>query len=322
MHAPSRVEWSFRPALTALAAALALVWTSAAGSDSRLPENREGGGPRTAVMSAFEPELAVLLEDLEHEESVRINGIEFVSGGLYGKPAVLFLSGVSIVNAAMAAQTALDHFDIERIIFSGIAGGVDPELNIGDVIIADRWGQYLEMVFARDAGEGWAPVPFFEYPFGNFGMMHPRPLTVMRSGSSDAESRFWFPVDEQALEIVRSFAPDVKLDDCVSSGFCLSRKPKVVVGGPGVSGSAFVDNKAFREYTHKTFGARVLDMESAAVAHVAYVNAVPFLAVRSLSDLAGGEPGESEFETFIGLAAGNARIVLERLLRDLPETRK
>ena len=46
----------------------------------------------------------------------------------------------------------------------------------------------------------------------------------------------------------------------------------------GGSGPVFVDNAAFRQYAHDVFGARVLDMESAAVAHVAYVSGVPFIA--------------------------------------------
>ena len=86
-----------------------------------------------------------------------------------------------------------------------------------------------------------------------------------------------------------------------------------------MSGSAFVDNAAFREHTFETFGARVLDMESAAVAHVAYANGVPFLAVRSLSDLAGGGPGENEIGVFFGLAADNAAAVVRALLRALPD---
>ena len=95
--------------------------------------------------------------------------------------------------------------------------------------------------------------------------------------------------------------------------------PKVVIGGSGVSGGAFIDNAAFRDYTFKTFGARVLDMESAAVAHVAYANNVPFLAVRSLSDLAGGGEGENQIEVFFGLAAGNSAAVVKALLRGMPE---
>lgn len=274
---------------------------------------------RIAVMSAFAPEMDILLEDIEEASSESINGINFTTGVLYGKRVVMFLSGVSIVNAALATQTVLDHYNIDRIIFSGVAGGVDPALNIGDVIIADQWGQYLELLIARDTDEGFATVPFFDYPYDNFGMMYPRSVTVQRVGADEIETKFWFPVDEEALAIAKSIAPQIELENCVSVDNCLDHDLSVIVGGSGVSGSAFVDNKEFREYTFKTFNARVLDMESAAVAHVAYVSGVPFLAVRSLADLAGGGPGENQLETFTQLAAGNAKIVLKELLQNLPD---
>ena len=274
---------------------------------------------RVAVVSAFAAELVVLRSELDSPVIHSINGVEFVTGILEGQRVVLFLSGVSIVNAAMTMQLALDHFPIDRIVFSGIAGGVDPALHIGDVVIADRWGQYLEMLFAREVEGGWAKPPFFEYPFANFGMMFPRSVTVQREGVDSPETRFWFPVDGALLAHARTALADVALDRCLKDGTCLQRTPKVVIGGPGVSGGAFIDNAAFRAYTFNTFGARVLDMESAAVAHVAYANDVPFIAVRSLADLAGGGEGENQIEVFLGLAAGNSAVVVRALLRGMPE---
>ena len=274
---------------------------------------------RVAVVSAFAAELVVLRSELDSPVVHSINGVEFVTGILEGQRVVLFLSGVSIVNAAMTMQLALDHFPIDRIVFSGIAGGVDPALHIGDVVIADRWGQYLEMLFAREVEGGWAKPPFFEYPFANFGMMFPRSVTVQREGVDSPETRFWFPVDGALLAHARTALADVALDRCLKDGTCLQRTPKVVIGGPGVSGGAFIDNAAFRTYTFNTFGARVLDMESAAVAHVAYANDVPFIAVRSLADLAGGGEGENQIEVFLGLAAGNSAVVVRALLRGMPE---
>ena len=277
--------------------------------------------PRTAVVSAFPPELSILRGALEGAETRSVNGVEFALGSLEGRDVVLFLSGISVVNSAMTAQLALDHFDVERIVFSGIAGGVDPSLRIGDVVVADRWGQYLELLLARKVEGGWGKPPFFEYPFVNFGMMFPRSVTVRRpgAGGGEPETRFWFPVDESLLAAARAASSNVALERCAADDACLREPPRVVVGGPGVSGSAFVDNAAFREYVFETFGARVLDMESAAVAHVAYANGVPFLAVRSLSDLAGGGPGENEIGVFFGLAADNAAAVVRALLRALPD---
>ena len=275
--------------------------------------------PRTAVISAFAPELAILEGQLEGAAEQSVNGIAFATGTLEGQDVVLFLSGISVVYAAMTVQLALDHFAIERILFSGIAGGVDPGLNIGDVVIADRWGQYLEMLFAREVEGGWATMPFFEHPYANFGMMFPRAVTVLRAGAAQPETRFWFPVDDALLAGARGAVADVTLARCTTDESCLEETSRIVVGGPGVSGGAFIDNAAFRTWAFETFGARVLDMESAAVAHVAYANDVPFLAVRSLSDLAGGGAGANQVEVFLGLAAGNAAAVVKALLRALPD---
>ena len=89
-------------------------------------------------------------------------------------------------------------------------------------------------------------------------------------------------------------------------------------GGNGVSGAAFVDNADFRAYAFETFDARLLDMESAAVAHVAYVNKVPFIAFRSLSDLAGGSDDGNELPIFFQLAADNSAAVVLAFLKALP----
>ena len=275
--------------------------------------------PRTAVVSAFAPELTILQAELEGASTHSVNGVAFTTGTLEGQDVVLFLSGISVVNAAMTVQLALDHFAVERIVFSGIAGGVDPSLNIGDVVIADRWGQYLEMLFAREVDGGWMTMPFFEYPHGNFGMMFPRSVTVLRPGAEQPETRFWFPVDEALLASAGSAAADATLARCTADDRCLEQAPSIVVGGSGVSGGAFIDNAAFRTWAFETFGARVLDMESAAVAHVAHANDVPFIAVRSLSDLAGGGEGANQLEAFLGLAAGNAAEVVKALLRAMPD---
>lgn len=274
--------------------------------------------PRIAVMSAFEPEWQALLSDVSDARDHVVNGRRYVTGRLAGKDVVLFLSGVSMVNAAMTTQQAIDHFDITTILFSGIAGGVDPSLSIGDVVVSDQWGQYLEAIYARETEGAFSIPPFLDTQFPNFGMIFPNESEVLRDGLTEPEDRFWFPVDGKLLETARKVAAKVSLSTCAGEGKCLSGQPKVVVGGNGVSGPAFVDNAAFREFTFKTFGAKVLDMESAATAHVAYSNGVPFIAFRSLSDLAGGGEGENEMGVFFALASENSARVVEAFLAELP----
>ena len=274
--------------------------------------------PRTAVISAFEPEWTALQAMLVGRQEHVVNRTTFLTGTIEKQPVVLFLSGVSLVNAAMNTQAALDRFNVQRIVFSGIAGGVNPELDIGDVVVPEQWSQYLEAVFARDTGGGNYRLPSFaERPVSNFGMIFPQPVEIPVNGSKP-EKRSWFPVDAQLLAAARNTAGTVTLKDCTGEHKCLTHKPKIVVGGHGVSGQVFVDNAAFREYAYKAFAANVLDEESASVAQVAYVNKVPFIAFRSLSDLAGGGSGENEMTTFFQLAADNSAAFVRAFLKALP----
>jgi len=274
--------------------------------------------PRIAVMSAFEPEWLALKAELAGSHEYKLNGRSFFTGKLAGKDVVLFLSGVSMVNAAMNTQLALDRFSVTAVLFSGIAGGVDPSLHIGDVVIADQWGQYLESVFARETGAGFALPPWMaKGEFDGYGMMMPRRVDVTRAGA-DPESRFWFPSDPALLAAARTAAAKVDLAHCREANTCLTRKPRIVIGGNGVSGQAFIDNARFRDYVLTTFKAKLLDMESAAVAQVTYANGVPFLAVRSLSDLAGGGEGANEMVTFLGLASKNSAAVVTAILQEMP----
>lgn len=275
--------------------------------------------PRIAVVSAFPPEWAALQADLSERVDHDINGREFITGRLAGKDVVLFLSGVSMVNAAMTTQSALDQFVVRSVIFSGIAGGVDPALSIGDVVVADRWGQYLEAVFARKTDSGYE-IPAFlpKDKFAGYGMIVPRSVGVARKGGTGEETKFWFPSDPAMLDAARRVAARLDLLACAPDNSCLAKPPRIIVGGNGVSGQAFVDNAEFRDYVHETFAAKVLDMESAAVAHVTYSNGVPFLAVRSLSDLAGGGEGANQMATFMALASTNSAHVVKALLAEMP----
>ena len=300
-------------ARASLVAVMLGAWLPASSAQTRLDDT-----PRIAVICAFGPELEALLARTEVERTIERNGIKFSLGTLAGKPVVVFASGISMVNAAMTTQLALDHFAVRAIVVDGIAGGVDPDLDIGDVVVPAEWAQYLESIFARETPTGFAPPPWADLPHPNFGMIHPQEVEVRTPGTPEPESRFWFPADPDLLQAAAAIVDKVELQACTAEGRCLPTPPRVVVGGRGVSGQAFVDNAEFRTYVSATFDAQVLDMETAAVATVAYANDVPFIGFRSLSDLAGGGPGENEMETFMTLAAENAAALLVAFVEALP----
>ena len=278
---------------------------------------------RIAVVSAFDNELAKLLDSLDISSKAIVNGRTLWLGTLKGHKVILLLSGYSIVNATMTTEALLDRFKIKAIVFSGIAGGVNPDLKVGDVTVAAQWGNYQEQRFARKTETGW-DAGRSKQTFPNYDMMFPTNSSVARVGLTpdSLESRFWFPVDSSLLAVAKTLSKDIPLKRCVNDKDCLEHQPTLVVGGNGVSGPTFVDNAEYRTYVWNTFHADALDMETAAVAFVSYVHRVPFIAFRSLSDLAGGGPGKNEGRTFGKLAAENSATVVLSYLSKLPSLKK
>lgn len=271
--------------------------------------------PRIAVLGAMASELAALRKDLTDAAEHTVAGASFTTGTLAGKAVVLVRCGVSMVNAAMAAQRTLDLFDISHVVVSGCAGGVDPELKVGDVFVAGQWGQYLDVVMGREGPSGFEPASGIPSGYGNFGMIFPKPVMVT-GPDGETERRFWFPVAPAMLAAARKLAVTVVLSKG-SGAAQLDKTPRVTVGGNGVSGAAFVNNIELRDYVFETFQAGVLDCESAAVAHVAWCNGKPFVAVRGLSSLAGAGDGDKLYAAFNQLASDNAALVTMGLLRAL-----
>lgn len=277
--------------------------------------------PRVAIVSAFAPELSLLQDALQHAQTHHLNGVVFTTGKLQGHEVLLFLSGISMVNAAMNTQLAIDRFRVTHVLFSGIAGGVNPDLNIGDVNVPARWGQHLEVLMAREVSSGRYDIQPEKENLGlpNFGLLHHRSVRVASEGEEHPKPQFWFPVDPALLEIAHGIE-GVALQSCDQDKVCLREQPRLVVGGNGLSGTAFVDNARYREHLAQIFQANVVDMESAACAMVAQANHIPFLAFRSVSDLAGGGPDANEMQIFLDIAAENSARVLMAFLAALPPT--
>ncbi len=275
---------------------------------------------RIAVICAYAPELPALSAALSDPHSETINGNTFTTGTMGGKPVVLMMSGVSMVNAAMNTQLLLDHFHISAIVFSGIAGGVDPSLHVGDVVVPEDWVQSMEVVLTRKTATGFdAPsAKLGPTPKAAYGMMAPRGILAGNADTPLAPHQS-FPADAKLIALARDVAQTVHLKACTGANLCLKHAPQIVVGGVGVSAPAFVDNAEYRTYLFDTFHARATDMESAAVVQVAFANEVPAIIFRSLSDLAGGDTGANQMRTFMGFAAENSATVVTAFIAAMPD---
>jgi adenosylhomocysteine nucleosidase len=285
--------------------------------------------PRVGIVSAFGAEADILLAEATETHTYAINGNTFTTGLLAGVPVVIVLSGVSVVNAAMITQLMLDHFGVSHLLMSGIAGGLDPNNHVGDVLVPERWALPLEAYMnatsdvpapcgaagdlaclgLRIAGATAAP----DSDYMGTGMFM-RETQVMTSQTAPAgEFKFAFEVDPEMLSVAMAIVPDLQRCGDVDPSVCVETQPELKIGGVGISGSMFIASPTYRDYVNEAIGAQVVDMETAALAQVAYANGVPYLAFRSLSDLAGGGGEGASVGAFFGsgLAEANeARVTI------------
>ena len=90
--------------------------------------------PVTGILGAMPAEVDTLTDKLVNRTSNTFLGIQFTTGELEDRRVVIASTGVGKVNAAMTATLLLDHFHPSEVIFTGIAGGINPELNPGDIV--------------------------------------------------------------------------------------------------------------------------------------------------------------------------------------------
>lgn len=273
--------------------------------------------PLLALCAAYPPELAALRTEFGADPArgfteTNIKGLTFLRGRAGRHEVVLFRTGVSVVNAAYQLQLALERFPITAVLFAGVAGGTDPSLHVGDVVIPERWAYHSEAAYLNTDGKGGHILPaFFQPQHENFGMIFPNAVTAIREGEADFLRIPAFPADPALLTAARRAV--AKLPPLRAAG----REVAVSVGGTGVAGPVFLDHAPYREWLFRVWQARCVDMESTALAHVAWSNRVPVLIVRGLSDLAGAQRGINPIDTHEAPVSGIAARVLRGIVDEL-----
>lgn len=241
--------------------------------------------PPILILSALGEELGELSAAMVGAREVEAGGHRFSVGSIDGVGVVVGAVGVGKVNAAMVATLAIDRFSPRLLVFTGVAGGVDPALSIGDVVVADRLVQHDTGIAGLDGFQPYQPghLPFFN-PTDGSDYRPPQAL----------------------LEQVRAALGGVQFEAV------FDRTPDVVFGTVA-TGDQFIESEADRIWIHATFGARAVEMEGAAVAQVAEHFEVNCLVIRALSDLAGAG-SEVDFERFLSEVSINSIKVVRALI--------
>ena len=94
------------------------------------------------IIGAMPSEVEVLKQQMEDLNEVKVGRLLFWEGILCGQEAVVCCCGIGKVNAAITTQMMIDRFEVERIINTGIAGGLASGLAVGDIVVADGLVQH------------------------------------------------------------------------------------------------------------------------------------------------------------------------------------
>lgn len=249
----------------------------------------------TAILSALAQEQAGLVEMLEAPQRVRHAGRDFWRGRLHGQPVVLALSRIGKVAAATTAAALIERFAVERILFTGVAGGLASSVKVGDLVVATGFVQHDLDV---------SPLyPRYQVPF--YG-------------------RDRFDCDEALTAIVTRAADHVCRSAAAGFDTEVGRLRPTLHTGLLASGDRFVSNAlescaiqaALRGAGHEPLA---IEMEGAAVAQVCFDYRVPLAAVRTISDRA-DDNAHLDFARFVSeIASRFARDIVKGFLEVLPK---
>ncbi|WP_138493140.1 5'-methylthioadenosine/adenosylhomocysteine nucleosidase [Paenibacillus pinistramenti] len=224
------------------------------------------------ILGAMKEELDLLLQQMEDPRTDRHGGIAFVTGKLRGRSVVVSMSGVGKVNAAVTTQLMIDRYQVTSVLFTGVAGAVDPNLQIGDIVISSSCQQHDMDV--RALGYERGVIPYQEV--------------------SD------FPANPALIKLAKQACETV----CKDHRYMIGRV---------LSGDRFIADRSAVKDLYESLQGACVEMEGAAVAQVCYMNQVPYVVLRSMSDKADGS-AHVNFAEFTVQAANRSSAILNEML--------
>lgn len=230
---------------------------------------------KIGIIGAMDLEVDTLKSKMEVKRIVKKASREFYEGTLFGTEVVIVQCGVGKVNAGSCTQILADEFGVTHIINTGIAGSLNNEINIGDIVIS------------TDAVYHDMNVSVFGYEVGRVPGLDTVGITADERMASLAK------------EVCERVNPDIK-----------------VFRGRVATGDQFIANGDVKENIIKNFGAFCTEMEGAAIAHTAFLNEIPFVIIRAISDKADGS-AEEDYPTFEKKAAERSAKLVESLIVEL-----
>ena len=226
---------------------------------------------KVGIIGAMEQEIEILRDSLKNREDHKLAGFDLYTGQIGNVDVVLLQSGIGKVAAALATAILIDKFQPDYVVNTGSAGGFDPALNVGDIVVSSE-------VRYHDVD-----VTAFGYEIGQL------------------------PANPAA------YTPHQTLVSAAQQGIASLANINAMIGLI-TTGDTFMtkaDDIAKARANFPSMAA--VEMEGAAIAHTCHQFNIPFVIIRSLSDIAGAESPTS-FDEYLETASVNSsKLVLNML---------
>ena len=246
-----------------------------------------------AIVSALPEEQQGLQHLLHHATTERHAGRDFTRGRLHGQDVVLALSGIGKVAAATTTAILVERFAIRRLLFTGVAGGLAPQVQVGDVVVAQQFVQHdvdVRPLFPRWLVPGYAQPCFSSDAQLTAALQHAAQQCVQAA-------RGW------NLPLLGGHAPQLH------SGLIASGDQFIV--------AASTSRRIHSELSQAGYPVLAVEMEGAAIAQACADYGLPFAAVRTISDRA-DDSAHVDFPAFVqSVASRYALHMVQALVQGL-----
>ena len=228
------------------------------------------------IIGAMDTEIQMIRERMDHCRTNSLYGLKVYQGNIGSTDVVVAKCGIGKVNAARCAQILIDRSKPDYLINTGVAGGIEPSLRIGDMVLSTHLVQHDFDMTALGCTVGCQQL----------------------DGEKDKPTLFY--ADESLLAHFEAAAKATVGESAIHRG-------------PIATGDTFVADRATKERLYARFGVFACEMEGGAIAQVAQAAHIPFLVVRAISDLADGSAYDSYAAFERHAAELSARMLLKFL---------
>ena len=227
------------------------------------------------IIAAEDEEMLAIKELMKEVIQKDIFNLKFYIGKIHDKDCVLVKCGVGKVNSARTTQILIDNFDVQYVINVGSAGGIDPDLKIGDIVIGDRLVQYDFDI--RGVGD---------YELGEI-----------------CDLGKYIESDKKLLDIIKNIKNELK-DINIKFGTIAS------------ADRFFSDVEEAPRIRKEFENAKCVEMEGAAIAQVCFLDNIPFIVIRGISDVANGN-NKMDFHEYLKMASKQCAVIMNEIIKNI-----